>query len=105
MFELEIYFVIEDIVKVFLIVMLICVLWEDVLDIVFEVLFIFIIFFIELILFMVKRYFVKNVVGGEVKDGVFIDLEDIFKDFYNDLLVLGEIFLNVLFEDNFLFDV
>lgn len=85
--------------------MLICVLWEDVLDIVFEVLFIFIIFFIELILFMVKRYFVKNVVGGEVKDGVFIDLEDIFKDFYNDLLVLGEIFLNVLFEDNFLFDV
>lgn len=105
MFELEIYLVIEDIVKVFLIVMLICVLWEDVLDIVFEVLFIFIIFFIELILFMVKRYFVKNVVGGEVKDGVFIDLEDIFKDFYNDLLVLGEIFLNVLFEDNFLFDV
>lgn len=105
MFELEIYLVIEDIVKVFLIVMLICVLWEDVLDIVFEVFFIFIIFFIELILFMVKRYFVKNVVGGEVKDGVFIDLEDIFKDFYNDLLVLGEIFLNVLFEDNFLFDV
>lgn len=71
---MEINFVIKDIVKVFLIVMLICVLWDDVRDVALEVLFIFIIFFNEFILFMVKRYFVKNFEEGGFIDEEFVSL-------------------------------
>lgn len=71
---MEINFVIKDIVKVFLIVMLICVLWDDVRDVALEVLFILIIFFNEFILFMVKRYFVKNFEEGGFIDEEFVSL-------------------------------
>lgn len=78
--ELEIYFVIEDIVRVFLIVMLICVFWEEVFDIVFVVFIMFIILFIEFVLFMVKRYFVKNCEEESLEDEVlvFSIVDDIF---------------------------
>ena len=103
--ELETHPVIEDIAKVPLTAMLICALWEDAPDTAFEALSTLTTLFTELILLMVKRYFAKNAAGGEAKDGVFTDLEDIPKDLYNDLLVLGEISLNALLEDNLLFDV
>lgn len=105
--ELEIYFVIEDIVRVFLIVMLICVFWEEVFDIVFVVFITFIILFIEFVLFMVKRYFVKNCEEESLEDEVlvFSILDDIFRDFYDDFFVFGEMVLNGFFEDNFFFDV
>lgn len=103
--ELETHPVIEDIAKVPLTAMLICALWEDSPDTAFEALSTVTTLFTELVLLMVKRYLAKNAADGEATDEVFTVLEDMPKDLYNDLLVLGEIAFNALLEDNLLFDV
>ena len=103
--ELETHPVIEDIAKVPLTAMLICALWEDAPETAFEALSTLTTLFTELILLMVKRYFAKNSEESSSTEEVFSSLEDIPKDLYNDLLVLGEIALNALLEDNLLFDV
>lgn len=103
--ELETHPVIEDIAKVPLTAMLICALWEDAPDTAFEALSTVTTLFTELILLMVKRNLAKNAADGEATDEVFTVLEDIPKDLYNDLLIVGEIAFNGLLEDNLLFDV
>lgn len=102
--EMETHPVIEDIAKVPLTAMLICALWEEAPDTAFAALSTLTTLFTELILLMVKRHFAKNSQEGDSTEEVFSSLEDIPKDLYNDLLVLGEIALNALLEDNLLFD-
>ena len=103
--ELETHPVIEDIAKVPLTAMLICALWEEAPETAFAALTTLTTLFTELVLLMVKRHFTENSVEGGSEDEVFSTLEDIPRDLYNDLLVLGEMALNGLLEDNLLFDV
>ena len=97
--------VIEDIAKVTLTAMLICALWEEAPDTASAALTTLTTLFTELVLLMVKRHFTEKSVECGSEDEVFRTLEDIPRDLYNDLLVLGEMALNGLFEDNLLFDV
>lgn len=104
--EMETHPVIEDIAKVPLTAMLICALWEEAPDTALTALSTLTTLFTELILLMVKRHFAKNSEdGGSTDEVVFSSLQDIPKDLYNDLLILGEIAMNALLEDNLLFDV
>lgn len=103
--ELETHPVIEDIAKVPLTAMLICALWEEAPDTAFAALTTLTTLFTELVLLMVKRHFTKNSEEDGSVDEVFSSLDDIPRDLYNDLLVLGELALNGLLEDNLLFDV
>ena len=103
--EMETNPVIKDIAKVPLTAMLICALWDDAPDATLEALSTLTTLFNELILLMVKRHFAKNSEEGGSVGEEFASLEDIPKELYNDLLILGEIALNGLLEDNLLFDV
>lgn len=103
--ELESHPVIEDIAKVPLTAMLICALWEEAPDIAFAALTSLTTLFTELILLLVKRHFTKNSQEDGSVDEIFSTLDDIPRDLYNDLLILGEFALNGLLEDNLLFDV